>query len=105
MEKKINAIIKRPGEHCYQTKITNQLKSYQEYVGGYIETVTLDDCVIICNEEGRIMNLPYNCVIDGYSFVGTIVVVGRDDENADFTDVPMNAKEFASRYLRGRWIS
>jgi hypothetical protein len=44
--------------------------------GGYIEVLNLaTDLAIICNEEGRLMDLEYNCAICGVSFVGPIVLV------------------------------
>ncbi len=83
----IKVIIKRPGEDPHEKLINNSLETLQTIVGGYIETVTLaTDLAIICNEEGRIMGLPYNCDVCGVSFVGPIIFVGvREDE---FCDVP-----------------
>ena len=57
--------------------IPNTLEELQATVGGYIETVTLAaDTAIICNEEGRLLGLPYNCRFLGVDFVGPILVVG-----------------------------
>ena len=83
---KIRVIIKHPGRKPYVTHISDTLQNLQQTVGGYIETVTLSrDCVIICNEEGRLLGLPYNCCIGGIDFVGTIIFAGRrEDELADF---------------------
>ena len=40
--------------------IPNTLEELQATVGGYIETVTLAaDTAIICNEEGRLLGLPF----------------------------------------------
>ena len=36
------------------------LEEMQKVVGGYIEMVTLKNKVLICNEEGKLMNLPLN---------------------------------------------
>ena len=59
----------------------NDLKAFQEAVGGYIETVTVaTDLVIICNEEGRLQGLPWNCTVFCVDFVGTIVVAGVKGE-------------------------
>lgn len=71
--------------------VTNTLKNFQNAVGGYIETVTLtEDLAIICNEEGRLMGLPYNCTICGVSFVGDIILAGVSGEK--FADLPMDYK-------------
>lgn len=44
------------------------------------------DAAIICNEEGRLMGLPYNCNLLGVSFVGPILIVGVDGE--EFAGLP-----------------
>ena len=82
---KISVAIKRPGMAPYRTNISNTLENLQRTVGGYIETVTLcDDLVVICNEEGRLKGLPYNCEICGVKFVGDIIICGvKEDEFAD----------------------
>ncbi|MBS6476095.1 MAG: DUF3846 domain-containing protein, partial [Clostridiales bacterium] len=62
-------------------------------VGGYIETVTLaTDCVLIVNEEGRLLDLPYNCNICGLDLFGTVIVAGVDGD--EFADCPKGVKEF-----------
>lgn len=85
---KIKAIIKRPYEPVGRmTEVSNTLEELQQIVGGYIETVTFaDDMVIICDEEGRLKRRPYNCspanIVDLF---GTIIVVGTKGE--EFADV------------------
>ena len=67
--------------------IPNRLESFQNLVGGPIETVTVaTDCVVICNEEGRLQDLECNCSYMGIDFVGPILIVGVDGE--EFTDSP-----------------
>lgn len=45
----------------YLAKIPNSLKAEQDYVGGAIETFTLnDDFALICDGEGVIMGKPLN---------------------------------------------
>lgn len=79
-------IKKEPGKEPVLTAIENTLPAFQEAVGGYIESVTMaEDFVVICNEEGRIRNLPYNCtLLRAVDFYGTILVVGMQGE--DYTD-------------------
>lgn len=73
---------KEPGKDPVLTDIDNTLESFQKNVGGYIETVTLtEELVIVCNEEGRIQSLPYNCtLLRAVDFYGTILVVGMQGE-------------------------
>lgn len=87
----ISALLKRPGEMPRHVNISNSLEALQKNVEGYIETVTITtDLVVICNEEGRLRNLPYNCTICGHDFVGTILIVGRDGD--EFADLPVDWK-------------
>ena len=98
---KIKVIIKRPdeaiGHVCY---VSNTLENLQYTVGGYIECVPVDEKhVIICNEEGKLINqhlvnfkMPYDTI------VGTVVMVGVDGE--EFSDISMTRKEWAE-ILRG----
>lgn len=91
MADKIRVLSKRPGQPPRSVWMANSLENFQTAVGGYIEVVTLaEDLVIICNEEGRLKGLPYNCDICGVSFVGDIIFVGVKDE--EFADLPINYK-------------
>ena len=52
MKEQIKVIVKRPGEkYGHIAYIDNKLKAFQHLVGGYIETISVDDLVIVCNEE------------------------------------------------------
>lgn len=86
---KIKAVTKRPGGRPISTWITPTLENLQNYVGGYIEAVTIPGplgLVVICNEEGRLLGMPHNCEIDGIEFVGDIILCGVKGE--DFGDIP-----------------
>ena len=84
-EKQIMVVIKEPGQPPrLEPLFSNTLEAFQEAVGGYIETCTLaTDLVIICNEEARLLGLPFNLEIAGVDFVGTVVAAGiKGDEFA-----------------------
>lgn len=91
---KIKVIIKRPDEAVgHMTWIENSLKNLQRTVDGYIETVTIGtDLVIICNEEGRLKGLPYNCTICDMDFFGDLIFAGIDGD--EFADIPLSMKDF-----------
>ena len=97
MADKIYVAVKRPGQPPRHVWMSNTLENFQRYVEGYIETFTLaEDLVIICNEEGRLMRLPYNCTVCGVDFVGDIIFAGvRDDE---FADLPCDWKDFKTMF-------
>lgn len=93
----MKAIRKKPGCAPERIDIDNTLKALQTEVGGYIETVTIaSDAVVICNEEGVLLGMPYNCLFFGMVFVGTILVVGRNKD--EFCDVP--EADFLMYHLR-----
>lgn len=82
----MKAIRKKPGAQPEIIEVENTLKALQTEVEGYIETVTISsDAVVICNEEGMLCGLPFNCWFFDMPFVGTILVVGRDRD--EFCDV------------------
>ena len=82
----MKAIYKAPNEQPKLIDIENSLEALQAAVGGYIETITVtSDACIICNEEGRLLNLPFNCKLCGKNFVGPLLVVGVDGD--EFTDL------------------
>lgn len=84
-ENQILVVIKEPGQAPkVEPLFDNTLEAFQEAVGGYIETVTIaEDLVIICNEEGRLRGLPFNVNVCGIGFVGTVIAAGvKGDEFA-----------------------
>ena len=77
----INILVKKPGELWHKETIPNELSEFQRIVEGYIETYYLgDDHLIVCNEEGWLNNLPYNCEMDETQFCGTLIMCKADGE-------------------------
>lgn len=74
---KIRVLIVEPGKEPYETRIENTLGTLQNIVEGYIEMIEMEKGVdLIINEEGKLMNLPFNRYITGDMLVGTIIVAG-----------------------------
>lgn len=101
--RKIKAILKRPDEEIgHMTWISDSLENLQKTVGGYIETLTIrhwdvkaehrKTFVVLCDEEGRLKGKPYNCTVEGISFVGDIAVVGMNRD--EFDDCPLSFAEW-----------
>lgn len=96
-EGKVRVIIKRPDEEFgHVTNISPSLKNLQNTVGGYIECVTLGvfdwgNIHVICNEEGRLKELPYNCSLPPFDvdFVGDIIVAAANTEG-ELIDLPIS---------------
>lgn len=65
-----------PGQEPFECYMFLDLDTLQKFVGGFIETVTLDDnTVLICNEDGKYRGLEPNFVID-YGQYGCDIIVG-----------------------------
>lgn len=88
------------GEKGHIKEIDNTLESFQKEVGGYIEILSVNnECTLdlVCNEEGKINNLPLN---RAWLFEGEVVEVvagscfitrhGEDGESTSIeeSDVP-----------------
>ena len=83
----MKVVAKKPGHLAEIIEIKNELKALQEYVGGRIETVTFaSKACIVCNEEGRLLDMPHNFTFCGVEFCGPVLIVGV--KNEDFTDCP-----------------
>ena len=79
-----------PDQPPLEREIDNTLEALQNEVGGYIETVTLkDDLVIICNEDGINLRFPINRTLvfktpagNFYNvpILGIFIICGTDGE-------------------------
>ena len=67
MKKTVDVVLVKPGEAPQVVTVKDELKAYQELVGGNIEIVRAtdwgDNAVLVCNEEGRILELPINYMV------------------------------------------
>lgn len=88
--KKLKAVVVRPGQFAKIEEIDSNLETLQSIVGGHIEQICLWDdyeVALICNEEGKVNNLPNNRAI--YNEVGnildiiagTFLIMGLGEEN------------------------
>lgn len=84
----MKAIIKKPFEKPKVIEIENELSALQEAVGGYIQAVPVAEGIcVICNEEGKLLGLPYNMHLGKDILVGTILIVGvSGEEFCDLSD-------------------
>ena len=86
---KVRAIIKRPDEqYGHVCNISATLENLQKTVGGNIETITFENFVIICNEEGKLRKLEPNMFVGMDMLVGTIIVIGTKGE--EFSDLRLD---------------
>lgn len=77
---KLNGI-KVSGMSMSRHTIDNTLEDLQALVGGYIETAPMGGGFLaICNEEGRLINLPQNML----GFAGDIFICKANPEEGEF---------------------
>ena len=78
---------KLPGMAAEVIDIEINLESLQKEVCGMIEAVTLfEGSSFICNEEGRLLGMEPNIIINEVGFVGPLLVVGVQGEH--FSELP-----------------
>lgn len=84
-------LFKPVGEEPEVREIPNELEELQELVGGYVETVPLEeDLIFLVNEEGKLLGLDV--------LVGDIAVVAYDG-GEDFRSLTPEEIEFCKEYM------
>ena len=83
----IKGLLVKPYELPKEIEIEDTLENLQGLVEGNIECVYLQndsDVVLVCNDEGKINNMPLNRDI-GYDIIaGPFLIFGDDYENGEF---------------------
>ena len=80
MNNQIRVVMVEPGKPAYETCIESSLTGMQKAVDGYIEIIPDEDCVLVCNEEGKIRNLKGNRHVYNDIIAGTFFVAADNDE-------------------------
>ena len=83
IREKIKVVVQHPGDISRIMTVKNDLKSMQELIGGYLETLTLPNgLVLVMDEEGRLKGLRENvrCVQFG-TIVGRIFITAAEGES------------------------
>lgn len=110
---KIKVIVVEPDKHPEVKDISNDLKTMQSIVDGQIEVVFLDDdAVLICNEEGKLMNLKANRCVGNDIIAGTFFIAGDDgsdelvslneEQIKEYTDKFNEIEEYSQEEIHGR---
>ena len=103
----MEVLLVEPGKEARMTEVSNDLRSLQSLVGGYIEaTYPFDDPVaLVCNDEGKIMQMPLNRALRGEdgkiydAIAGPFFICGIGED--DFCSLP---KELQGKYMdKFRW--
>ena len=103
----MEVLLVEPGKEARIAEIGDGLKSLQAAVGGWIEAVyPFDDPVaLVCNDEGKIMQMPLNRALRGEdgkiydAIAGPFFICGLGEDN--FCSLP---KELQAKYMeKFRW--
>ena len=98
----MRVLYKTPGEAPRSIVIANDLHLMQQLVGGLIEPIKIaDNVVLICNEEGKLLDLEPNFFIGALGDViyGPAIVVGtKGDEFCSLADTDA---DLIGKILRG----
>lgn len=101
-EEKLKILYKKVGKEPIEMEIENTLEAKQKLVDGLIEVVPYYDAVLICNEEGKLMNLLPNVAFDCDYIAGDFFIVGDDYENGDFKSLTKEQIEEYKKDLEPR---
>lgn len=96
---KIKCVIQMPGQISEAVDINNTLESFQEIVGGYIETLTLlNGLILVMNEEGKLKCLEPNIEFYNDCIVGPVLIT-KADYNGDFCSLTVQEIQTARAWL------
>ena len=100
-------LIVEPMKEPYEKEIQGTLEEMQAIVGGYIQAVYPfeDPVAVVCNEEGKLIGLPYNRLLRDVAgrpydvLCGTFFVAGLGE--ADFASLPADLmKRYKTMYTK-----
>jgi hypothetical protein len=84
----IKVIIVEVNKLPYVKEIDGDLESCQAIVGGYIECCQLGmGITLVCNEEGKLINLPPNRIVSKDIICGNFFITKTNFNTGDFTDL------------------
>lgn len=80
-------LLKKVNEKPVITEIPNELQSFQDLVGGYIEVIRtgIGNTIMVCDEEGKINRKPVNFITPHEVIVGDVCFCSASGE--DFADI------------------
>ena len=108
-ENKIKVLVVEPMKKPYIKEIGTELEDMQEIVGGQIEEYMPfdDEVAIVCNEEGKIIDLPYNRAVynsDGRMLdviQGTFFLCNAPFDSENFQSItPEQEEKYSKRFER-----
>ena len=102
---KVRVLYKEINKKPVVMEIDNTLEAKQKLVGGLIEVVSYQkDMLLVCNEEGKIRNMPVNCIFPADYITGNFFVIGDDPKNGDFKSLTLEQIKRAKEDLTKRMV-
>ena len=88
-------VLTAPKPEQFEISSGRTLKALQSVVGGYIETAARKASEVrpgieldaYCNEEGRLIGLPENRLIDGQPIAGDVVISAADPSTGETVEM------------------
>jgi len=102
-ENQLKVLIKEPNKEIEERTVADNLKNWQQIVGGYIETIpfpNVKNVIIVLNEEGKLKNLPCNFYIPDYCdmIVGNVAIVAR--KGSAFASLSDEQTKAVKKYIK-----
>lgn len=94
----MKVIVKQAGRQPEVREIENTLEAFQSIVGGYIEVIRFKECLLVCNEEGKLQGLESNFRL-GYDVIVGDVIFTQSDSAGEFIDLSQSDIEIVMNYF------
>lgn len=107
MQRKLDVLYIKPNELPIKMTIRNNLQEKQKLVDGNIEYTYLQNCndiALICNEEGKVLGLPFNRDIGHDIIFGNFIVIGDDPSLGEDRSLTPEQIEKYSKYFNEKSI-
>ncbi len=102
MQRKLDVLFVEPNKLPVKKTINNTLEDKQKMVNGNIEYTYLpncDDIAVVCNEESKILGLPFNRDIGHDIIAGNFFIVGDDPELGEDRSLTQEQIEKYTKYF------
>lgn len=73
----MRVLAKAPRGPLHVEHINNDIEEMQNLIRGFVEVVYVDEnWAVLCDENAKLRNRPFNCKLGPYEFYGKIAFVG-----------------------------
>ncbi|MDD3203897.1 MAG: DUF3846 domain-containing protein [Pygmaiobacter massiliensis] len=101
MQNTIKVLKVETGRQPYEKTVGNDLKSLQTEVEGLIEVLCLPDgCLLVCNEEGKVNNMPPNRWAEGDIICGPFFVCADSDEGEFVSMTDQQIQDYKKQFSK-----